>query len=248
MTTTADFLVPDLVGCHRELQKVVFPPLDLAGPGRPARDRAYWSIRFYVNPLLLHASQLLGAFILVFDAKQTAAAFVLARALFELAAHATLVRQKTARHVEAEDYPTVLKELARASFGDRKPANVGRGPVLVQFHIMDAVRCLDELLEKYGFEEKRAQQLYGCLSDFSHPNSDTFMQHYSLSQTAESGAPSQFAWVPDGDPFIPTVAVRLALMVTLQLSIEWLDLVGDGERATAVRAAQTALTGHEVLT
>ena len=148
----------------------------------PTADLVSWARCFYASVLLSHVRQLLGTFLAAVRAGQTPGAFVLARCIFELGAHAVLVHETVGKRRAAGDLPGAWENLARAMVGNSEMRARGErtsaGTEWIKpFHVNDGLRALDRFLAKAG-DEKPAQEMYDTLTEHAHPSQGAFSQYY----------------------------------------------------------------------
>jgi len=152
---------------------VVAPEKDPAKPPTPAL--LSFGMRVYCYPWIRHFSSLSGGVAAHCDAGNVASARIVARSLFELCAHIYYVQKHLKQHIAAKNYIAAWKFLTPIAIGSRylNEHHPGRGPsVPAPPHISKVVKCFEERIPKESRED------YSYLSEYSHPNTMAFQQHY----------------------------------------------------------------------
>lgn len=158
--------------------KFAFP--NLSAPDKdpktpPTRGLLNFGMRAYCYPWIRHFSSLSNGVIILKDAENIASARIVARSLFELCAHVYYVQKHLKQHILAKDYTAAWKFLTPIAIGSRymNEHHPDRGPsVPAPPHISKVVKCFRERIPKKSWED------YSYLSEYSHPNTMAFQQHY----------------------------------------------------------------------
>lgn len=154
--------------------QLVRPALGPSAP--PTVELLHWAIRAYSFPWILHMSALLNSIILLADSGNKAAVRVIGRSSFEFCAHAYYVKKHLKQHIDRKDLPAAWDFLLPIATGSRY-MNEYRHPEESDLfpappHIARAVNCFKEVMPKDADDD------YSYLSEFCHPNTMTFQQHY----------------------------------------------------------------------
>lgn len=161
------------------LKQIKVPQLvrPAVGPDAPPTvELLYWAIQAYCFPWVRHMSALLNGMILLTDSDNKAAVRILGRSSFEVCAHAYYVKKHVKQHLDAKDLNAAWKFLLPIGTGSRY-INEYHHPEETELfpappHISKAVNCFKEVMPN-GTDDD-----YSYLSEFCHPNTMTFQQHY----------------------------------------------------------------------
>jgi hypothetical protein len=161
----------------QELGKITYPDLNRPpGSGTKANaELVKWGARVYCYALTRHLSALMNGVVTLQDSKNTPAARIVARSCFELGAHAYYVKKHLKQHIErgdwqaAWDFLTPITSVSRY-LNEQLPMGTAMFPLPA--HIRKVINCFSEVIPK------AAQEDYSYLSEFTHPNTMAFMQHY----------------------------------------------------------------------
>ena len=161
--TTAKFTFPN----------VTAPDKDPKTP--PNRPLLNFGMLVYCYPWIRHFSSLSNGVLMLVRAENIASGRIVARSLFELCAHVYYVQKHLKQHIAAKNYAAAWKFLTPIAIGSRymNERDPSRSPsVPAPPHISKAVKCFEERIPKESRED------YSYLSEYSHPNTMAFQQHY----------------------------------------------------------------------
>lgn len=156
------------------LSQLVRPALGPDAP--PTFELIQWAIKAYCFPWIRHMSALLNGMILLTDSDNKAAVRIIGRSSFEFCAHAYYVKKHVKQYLDAKDLNAAWKFLLPIGTGSRyineyhHPEESDLFPAPP--HISKAVNCFKEAMPE-GTDDD-----YSYLSEFCHPNTMTFQQHY----------------------------------------------------------------------
>jgi hypothetical protein len=142
----------------------------------PTAKSLHWAIRAYCFPWIRHMSAMLNGIILLTDCDNKAVVRIVGRSSFEFCAHAYYVKKHMKQHLDRKDLTAAWNFLSPIATGSRYlneyhyPQESDLFPA--PSHISKAVSCFKEVMPK-GTEDD-----YSYLSEFCHPNTMTFQQHY----------------------------------------------------------------------
>jgi hypothetical protein len=147
------------------------------GPDAPPTiELLHWAIQAYCFPWIRHMSALLNGIILLTDSDNKAAVRIVGRSSFEFCAHAYYVKKHVKQHLDVRDLDAAWKFLLPIGTGSRYINGYHHPEESELFpappHISEAVNCFKEVMPK-GTDDD-----YSYLSEFCHPNTMTFQQHY----------------------------------------------------------------------
>lgn len=178
----------------RRLYALEYPVL--TGPGTPVgedpgEDHIRWAVHVYVLCVVGHLRQLAESFGLLLRHGHRPTTFLVGRALFELAGHASLVAESVQRSLNEREYGAALKTLEAANMGNREMRESGQTTGdgrewVAPLHVMDDVRALSRWTGPGTRKEQtlRAERMYAGLAEFCHPNMAAFMQYAGFEQVA----------------------------------------------------------------
>jgi hypothetical protein len=200
------------------LQSIDFPTLRRPS-GRPSdpktEELVAWGVCMYVYSLIAHMQKILAGLVTLAESGNVAATAPVARHVFEWTAMACYVTSRLKERVANQDWEgawELLTDVALGSYwaGKFGPKYAGVPPVTLPMPIPSPVRVgkAVEEYEKYQQKQGRAAEAndsYGLLSDFSHPNAACLMRYQSWE---DSGRVCRFI-DPDAGPeqesFLPFV-------------------------------------------
>src|SRR5258708_8717730 len=141
-----------------------------------------WSVRVYAFGAFCQFREILRSTITLMSSQQVPVVFLCCRGLFELAAHAYYVREKLAKRIEKKDWDAAWELLLKVNFGSRyrhkRATDVEGEPAYPNgIHIYDALEVFNEYFPD-GAKLKTAEEEHDYLSEFCHPNSDAFTNHF----------------------------------------------------------------------
>jgi hypothetical protein len=176
-----------------------------------------WAIDVYTFTLTAHVRQLLESFCLLVRSRHSPTTFLVARALIEVSGHAVHVLRKLRAALDADDFPAAWKLLRAATFGSRTFHERGVSPEgettpwPAPVNVMDDVRALAEWMpeETRREREKSAEDMYGHLSEFCHPNIGAFNQYFRFEERGDDVFMS-IDPVPNAEPHDHAVVISLA--------------------------------------
>jgi len=164
-----------------QLEQISF--LELKRPAIPANapptpELVTWGSKVYCFAWMRHLSTLLSGVVCLMESKNVPTARVVARAVYELGAHIYYVKKHLWQHVQRGDWLAAWNFLTPVATGSRYineqiPEESELFPLPA--HIRKIVNCFSEVMPT------SAQEDYSYLSEFSHPNTMAFLQHYEWS-------------------------------------------------------------------
>lgn len=157
-----------------KLPKLVRPAVGPDAP--PTIELIRWGIQAYCFPWIRHVSALINGIIVLTDTNNKAAVRIIGRSSFEFCAHAYYVKKHVKQYLDAKDLVAAWDFLLPIGTGSRY-INEYHAPAESELfpappHISKAINCFREIMPK-GTEDD-----YSYLSEFCHPNTMTFQQHY----------------------------------------------------------------------
>src|SRR5713226_3976680 len=161
------------------LKQIKFPQLvrPAIGPDAPPTiELLNWAVQAYCFPWIRHMSALLNGIILLTDSDNKAAVRIIGRSSYEFCAHAYYVKKHMKQHLDAKDLAAAWNFILPIATGSRYINEFHHPEESELFpappHIRKAINCFQEAMPK-GTEDD-----YSYLSEFCHPNTMTFSQHY----------------------------------------------------------------------
>jgi hypothetical protein len=157
-----------------KLPQLTRPTLGPDAP--PTLDLLHWGIQAYSFPWIRHMSALLNGIILLTDSENKAAVRIIGRSSFEFCAHAYYVKKHLKQHIDRSDLTAAWGFLLPITTGSRYINEYHHPEESDMFpsppHIIKAINCFKEIRPD-GTDDD-----YSYLSEFCHPNTMTFQQHY----------------------------------------------------------------------
>lgn len=155
----------------------------------PTRQLVDFGISLYSYGAFCHFREMLQTFICVADAGMVPASFLVARVMFEMAAHTYYVQKHVGQYLKENDLRRAEKFLDEANTGSRYLQEQSV-EIKKEYHVQyefdapvdvaKAIKCLDEYARKAGGKAGDSWQEYSFLSEFCHPNGAAFMHYYQV--------------------------------------------------------------------
>lgn len=141
-----------------------------------------WAIRVYVFGAFCQFREILRSTLMLMDSQQVPVVFLCCRGLFELAAHAYFVKEKMMKKIDEKDWDAAWDLLLKVNFGSRyrhkREKDVDGKPVYPNgIHVYDALGVFNSYFPD-GQKDGTAEEHHDYLSEFCHPNSDAFTNHF----------------------------------------------------------------------
>jgi hypothetical protein len=182
---------------------------------------------------------MLGTLIDLTERGHIPAAFVIARCLFEMGAHAYYVHKHVDQYLKEDDMETAWKFLSDINMGnlymrEKAKQNDPDDDFPIPRHIGKIIRCFDE------FIKGEATATYSFLSEFSHPNMAALSHYYKM----ELLSPPEVAVVefvePKRDPLAAPLLETSVSLVALLVFVSKL-LRDTGETAISLKTSEIQL-------
>jgi hypothetical protein len=214
------------------IPELVRPPVPHDAP--PTEELVAWAVKVYFYSALCQFRELLRATLLLVDADHISAVFFCSRGLFELAAHAYYVRKHVLQHLKGNDLKSAWQFLFEINLGSRdmrekqKAAQISEPDYPEGPHIAKVMACFNEYFPN-GHEVKQATETYSSLSEFSHPNSFAFINHFEWETDLRNMPKVTFGKPSKNLLTLCLPAGCMAVMAFLHATGELVGAVGDGE-------------------
>lgn len=169
------------------LRAIDLPPITrpaVGPPDAPTEELACWGATLYAYSSIAHVRTVLAGLMALSDSGNTPTANIVSRHVFEWTAHACYMQEKLAEFMAAAKWKPAFELTLQADTGNQWVKRHGHkydksnypvealSPIRIK-HIIAAYTRYQT--EKYGKTD--AEDSYGFLSEFSHPNGVCF-QHY----------------------------------------------------------------------
>jgi hypothetical protein len=119
------------------------------------------------------------------NSHQVPVVFLCCRGLFELAAHSYYVKEKLKKPIEKANWDACWELLLKVKYGSRyrhkRGATAGEPAYPNGVHIYDALGEFNAYFPD-GAKLKTAEEHHEHLSEFCHPNSDAFTNHFDWAE------------------------------------------------------------------
>lgn len=223
------------------------PPVPFGAP--PTAELIAWAIDIHTFCVIVHVRELLESFGLLARGRHSPTTFLVARALLEVAGHGAYVLRRLQKSIDGADFPGAWELLHKATFGrrsflDRAAATARLGsPWPAPINAMDDVRALGDWLpgETREERERAAEDIYGYLSEFCHPNIGTFAQYVSSWERGEAFFMA-IRLAPSGEP--PDAETAIALGIALLVAERLIFIYGRHPNiASQLRSIANSLAG-----
>jgi len=202
----------------------------------PTPELMNWAIKVYFYSALCQFRELLRATITLANADLISGVFLCCRGLFELAAHGYYVKKHTLQHLKSGDLKAAWQFLIDVNLGSRdmREAQKAQGyePDFPEGpHIAKVMACFNEYFEG-GQKEKVATMTYSSLSEFSHPNSFAFINHFEWETDVRNMARVTFGKPARTQLILCIPAARMALVAFLHSTRDLIASIGEAELST----------------
>ena len=173
-----------------EIMDRINPP-DLPRPNtaddKKTAELIDWSVRVYTFGAFCQFREILRSTLTLMSSQQVPVVFLCCRGLFELAAHAYYVKEKLVKRIDKKDWDAAWELLLKVNFGSRyrhkRATDVEHEPAYPNgIHINDALELFNEYFSD-GAKFETAEEHHDYLSEFCHPNSDAFTNHFDWEET-----------------------------------------------------------------
>jgi hypothetical protein len=218
----------------RELQRPAVEP-----DAQPTSDLLNWAVRMYCSSLLAHFREMLRSFLILVQNGLLPASFVIARSLFEMAAHAYYTHKHATQFLDAGDLKGAWDFIVEINMGSRymreeygdQPSNWP--PFAAPREIAKVIRCFDE------WTDGRARTEYSFLSEFAHPNMAAYSHYYTMEAGNEGYGTVRFVDPPREVSQAPWFHVSISLVACSHFALELLKRSGENEIASQIEAMLT---------
>jgi hypothetical protein len=226
------------------LKSVNLPPLArprIAPKEARTEELVQWGTKLYAYSAIAHIHKILSGLMLLADAENVPAAFIVSRHIFEWTAHACYMSDKLKECYQAKDWEEAWTVLTPAAIGNLWAKKYGAKyappsppalPIVPDpLRIGIAILAYEKYqLQTYGSEE--AKDTYGLLSEFSHPNAACLQQYHAVGNDGSIA----ISYIDDSDgahsplPFVNCCLIDFMLFVDvlLQLATDTTARVGIG--------------------
>ncbi len=219
------------------LNRIQLPELQRPAVGHkqePTLELVNWASQMYCFSLLAYFREMLRSFLDLVRDSLVPASFVVARCLFEMAAHAHYTHKHGVQYLDANDLQAAWDFLVEINMGSRymreeygdQPADWP--PFAAPREIAKVIRCFDE------WSEGKATTEYSFLSEFAHPNMAAFSHYYIIDPNEVGFAVVRFIDPPRNNSAVPWPLVSISLVACLHFALRFLQRVGEKEIASQI--------------
>lgn len=196
----------------------------------PTEELINWAIQIYCFGLLSHYREMLRSLVALIQTSHIPAAFVVARCLFEMGAHAYYVHKHVTQHLQAEALDSAWKFLEQVNMGSRyMREEIERrvpGQEDIDFPAPREVARVMRAFDEWG-NYRRALVDYSFLSEFSHPNMAAFSHYYRMEKDKENRITVNFVEQKRGLLETPMPIIRISLTVLLLFTSKLLGVTDE---------------------
>jgi hypothetical protein len=225
----------------KQLDQIRFPELPRPAVGQnspPTNELVTWAIQMYCFSLLSHFREMLRSFLTLIQSGLLPADFVIARCMFEMAAHAHYTNKHMSQYLEAGELKSAWDFLIEINMGSRymheeygdQPADWP--PFAAPREIAKVIRCFDEWAGKATTE-------YSFLSEFAHPNMAAFSHYYAMEAKPEGYGTVKFIDPPREVSTAPWHHVSISLVASLHFVLRLLQRIGEKQVAPQIEVILT---------
>ena len=225
-----EWYLPSLSTRSQGLDQIKFPSLtrpNVPNDAPPTFDLVNWGIQMYSFSLLSHYREMLRSFLSLTDGGNIPAGFVIARCLFEIAAHTYYVHKHVQQYLKEGNLKSAWEFLLEINMGNlymkekyTESEDEDNNPFPAPREIGKVIRCFNE----WG-KIRHAGETYSFLSEYSHPNIGAFSHHYEIKAVDET-VKVDFTEPPRDPRMAPLPEVAISL-TALQFVGKLLDLTGE---------------------
>ena len=174
----------------RELDQIKLPHLQrppVVAGAAATLDLISWACQFYCFSVLAHFREMLRSFTVLVWNGLIPASFVIARCLFEMAAHTHYTHKHVIQFLDSNDLEAARSFLTDINMGSRyMQEEYGDKteewpPFAAPREIAKVIRAFDEWTKT-----RQARTEYSFLSEFAHPNMAAFSHYYKM-EPGEAG-------------------------------------------------------------
>ena len=234
----------------REIRRVKFVPLErpqVPSGAQPTLELLDWATRLYCYSILSHFRELLTSLVFLSEAERGPAVFIIARSLYEIAAHSYYVQKHIKQYREVKNIERGWKFMESINMGSlymkKKGISVlsSRRPFPEPRNIGKIIRCFDEwrLIPR----QRHASETYSYLSEFAHPNMAAFNHYYKMATSAPRKILANFVDPPCDVDQQPLAEVSIAVAATLYNLSDLLGMLGNNTLREKLNASLSALIG-----
>ena len=206
------------------------PPISHDEP--PTAKLVAWGSRMYCYSLLAHFCEMLGSFLTLAEMGLVPASFVIARCLFEMAAHAYYTDKHVKQFMDQNDIQSAWDFLVEINMGSQymKEEYGERPEEWPQFaaprHIAKVIRTFEEWTAK---NQAAATTEYSFLSEFAHPNMAAFSHYYKMERKGDVQTVVTFIEPPREISQAPLPYVSLSILACLFFTHRHLQRTGESD-------------------
>jgi hypothetical protein len=174
----------------RQLDKINLPGLQrpaVVASAAATVDLIKWACHFYCFSVLAHFREMLRSFLVLNWNGLIPASFVIARCLFEIAAHTHYTHKHVIQDLDSNDLESAWRFLNDINMGSRYMQEEYADktdewpPFAAPREIARVIRTFDEWTKT-----RQARTEYSFLSEFAHPNMAAFSHYYKM-EPGEAG-------------------------------------------------------------
>lgn len=187
----------------------------------------------YCFSVLAHFREMLRSFLALVQNGFVPAGFVVARCLFEMAAHVHYTHKHATQHIDAGDLQSAWDFLLEINMGSRYMQEeyadqlANWPPFAAPREIAKVIRSFDE------WTEGKATTEYSFLSEFAHPNMAAFAHYYTMEPKQGGFGTVRFIDPPRSTSDVPWPLVSISLVACLHFALK---LFGEKEVAPRIEA------------
>ncbi len=215
----------------KQLSQIQLPELQRPAVGdqeTPTLELVNWASQMYCFSLLAHFREMLRSFLVLIQNGFVPAGFVVARCLFEMAAHAHYTHKHAIQYMDAGNLQSAWEFLVEINMGNRYMQEeygdqlANWPPFAAPREIAKVIRCFDE------WTEGKATTEYSFLSEFAHPNM-ALSNYYTMEAKQGGFGAVRFTDPPRNTSDVPWPLVSISLVASLHFTLRFLQRVGENE-------------------
>src|SRR5437879_3694174 len=206
----------------KQLSQIQLPELQRPAVGdqeTPTLELVNWASQMYCFSLLAHFREMLRSFLVLIQNGFVPAGFVVARCLFEMAAHAHYTHKHAIQYMDAGNLQSAWEFLVEINMGSRYMQEeygdqlANWPPFAAPREIAKVIRCFDE------WTEGKATTEYSFLSEFAHPNMAALSNYYTMEAKQGGFGAVRFTDPPRNTSDVPWPLVSISLVASLPFTL-----------------------------
>jgi hypothetical protein len=198
----------------------------------PTVELVNWAVKMYCFSLIAHFREMLSALLTLVEKRGVPAGFVIARCLYEMAAHSHYTHKHVLQYLEKNEIKGAWAFLTEINMGSRyMREEYGDRPAewpefAAPREIAKVMKCFNEWAGN-----GKATTEYSFISEFAHPNMAAFSHYYRMEPDAAGIGKVVFIDPPRDTSAVPWPIVSISVVSSLHFVLRLLQRVGEKQIA-----------------